>query len=81
MLLADTLPGATVDLSNNGAEVSGVVQAASMTDNGLEVTVNGAEYPATDIVNVDQTSAQAVAAAAAAANASTNSTTNNTTSN
>ena len=69
--LASTLPGASVQLSVNGATVSGAVQNASIDSGTLYVTINGTQYPASDLIAVTQTAAQAQAAAAAAAGSTT----------
>jgi hypothetical protein len=65
MELAGTLPGSTVVLNVNGAPVSGLVQNASIQNATLYVTIGGVQYPATDLVSVTQTQAQAAASAAA----------------
>jgi flagellar basal-body rod modification protein FlgD len=74
MELAGTLPGSTVELSVNGSTVSGVVENASIQNATLTLTINGTQYPASDLVSITQTQAQAQAAAANAANTGTTST-------
>jgi flagellar hook assembly protein FlgD len=63
--LADSLPGATVEVDNNGNYTSGVVQSARVDSSNLGVyfTVGGTEYPSSDLYSIAQTAAQAVAAA------------------
>jgi hypothetical protein len=73
MQLAGTLPGSTVVLSVNGAPVSGVVQNASIQNATLTLTIDGVQYPATDLVSITQTQAQAAAAAASTSTSSTSS--------
>ena len=63
--LAGSLPGATVDLSVNGADVNGVVQKTTITSSGINLTIDGQDYPSSDLISVDQTAAQAAAIAAA----------------
>jgi len=63
MELAGTLPGSTVELSVNGNTVSGVVQNASIQNATLSLTIDGVQYPASDLVSITQTQAQAQAAA------------------
>jgi flagellar hook assembly protein FlgD len=65
--LAGTLPGSTVELSVNGQAVTGTVSGANITNGALYVTINGTQYPASELVAITQTQAQAQAAAAAAA--------------
>jgi flagellar hook assembly protein FlgD len=67
--LVETLPGSTVQVDNNGAMSSGVVQSARVdaTTLGVYFTVGGTEYPSSDLYSVQQTAAQTAAAAAAAA--------------
>jgi flagellar basal-body rod modification protein FlgD len=79
MQLAGSLPGSTVILNNNGAAVSGVVTNAQIENATLYVTVGGKSYPASDLVQVTQSQAEAIAAAQAAANSSTTSGTNGST--
>ena len=62
--LAQAMPGDTVTLSANNQTVSGVVQATTITSNGINVTVDGTQYPTSDITAINQTAAQAAAAAA-----------------
>jgi flagellar hook assembly protein FlgD len=59
MQLAGTLPGSTVVLDDNGSAVSGVVSNASIENATLYITVNGTQYPASDLVSITQTQAQA----------------------
>lgn len=62
--LADSLPGATVEVDNNGNYTSGVVQSARVDASNLGVyfTVGGTEYPSADLYSIAQTAAQASAA-------------------
>jgi len=79
MQLAGSLPGSTVVLNNNGAAVSGVVTNAQIENATLYITVNGTSYPASDLVQITQSQAEAIAAAQSAAqNSSTNSGTSST---
>ena len=66
--LVETLPGSTVQVDNNGVMSSGLVQSARVdsTTLGVYFTVNGTEYPSSDLYSVDQTAAQTAAATAAA---------------
>jgi flagellar basal-body rod modification protein FlgD len=64
IVLAGSLPGSTVELNNNGALVSGTVTGAQIENATLYVTVNGTQYPASDITAITQTQAQASAASA-----------------
>jgi len=75
MELAGTLPGSTVELSVNGATVSGVVQNASIQNATLSLTIDGVQYPASDLVSITQTQAQAQAASAATSGTSGTTTT------
>jgi flagellar basal-body rod modification protein FlgD len=61
--LAGSLPGSTVELNVNGDTVSGQVTGAQIENATLYITVNGTQYPATDLMAVTQTQAQAQAAA------------------
>jgi flagellar hook assembly protein FlgD len=65
--LAESLPGDTVEVDNNGAYSSGVVQSARLnaSDDGVYFTVGGTEYPLSDLysVNGNQTTAETTAAA------------------
>src|ERR1700761_1093117 len=81
MQLAGSLPGSTVILNNNGTAVSGVVTNAQIENATLYITVGGKSYPASDLVQVTQSQAEALAAAQSAANSSTNTGTNGSTSN
>jgi flagellar hook assembly protein FlgD len=66
--LANALPGATVEVNNNGANVTGVVQKTAVDANGgLDLIINGKSYLSSTLVSIDQTQAQAAVAAAAAA--------------
>jgi flagellar basal-body rod modification protein FlgD len=67
MQLASSLPGSTVTLNNNGTAVSGQVTGAAIENATLYVTVNGTQYPATDLVSVTESQAEAIAAAQIAA--------------
>jgi flagellar hook assembly protein FlgD len=70
--LANALPGATVEVNNNGTGVTGVVQQTAVDANGgLDLIINGQSYPSTDLVSINQTQAQAAVAAAASAAAGT----------
>ena len=61
--LAETLPGATVKVDDNGNYTTGVVQSARVDSSNLGVyfTVGGTEYPSTDLYSVEQTAAQSTA--------------------
>jgi len=63
-LLAQSLPGATVEVDNNGVYTTGVVQSARVDKSNLGVyfTVNGTEYPSADLYSIQQTAAQSAAA-------------------
>jgi len=58
--LAESLPGATVEVDNNGVDSTGVVQSARVDSSNLGVyfTVNGTEYPSADLYSIQQTAAQ-----------------------
>ncbi len=73
MQLAGELPGSTVALSVNGNSVTGVVQNATIQNSTLYLTINGTQYPASDLTAITQTAAQT---AAAGTNAATNTTSN-----
>jgi flagellar hook assembly protein FlgD len=62
--LVESLPGATVVVSNNGTQSTGVVQSARIdpTTGAVDFTVGGVEYPSTDLYSVEQTAAQTTAA-------------------
>jgi len=62
-LLAQSLPGATVEVDNNGVYTSGVVQSARVDKSNLGVyfTVNGTEYPSGDLYSIQQPAAQTAA--------------------
>jgi flagellar basal-body rod modification protein FlgD len=60
--LAGTLPGSTVSLDVNGNTVTGQVTAAQIQNATLYLTINGTQYPATDLTSISQTQAQASAA-------------------
>ena len=57
--LAQSLPGATVEVSDNGNAVNGVVQSARVDSStgGVYFTVGGTEYPSADLYAVEQTAA------------------------
>ncbi len=59
--LVGSLPGATVEVDNNGVFSTGVVQSAQVdpTTLGVEFTVNGTQYPIADLYSVQQTAAAA----------------------
>jgi len=63
--LAESLPGATVEVDNNGVYTSGLVQSARVDSSNLGVyfTVGGTEYPSADLYSIQQTAAQNAAAA------------------
>jgi len=65
--LAESLPGATVQVDNNGAYSTGVVQSSRVDASSLGVyfTVNGTEYPSADLYSIQQTAAQTAAGAGA----------------
>jgi len=66
--LAQAMPGSTVIVTDSsGNNFTGPVQQTIIDSNGVNVVVNGVEYPSSDVVSVTQTEAQAAAAAAAAA--------------
>ena len=71
MQLAGSLPGSTVTLNDNGTAVSGLVTGAAIENATLYVTVNGTQYPASDLVSVTQSQAEAIAAAQSSATSST----------
>ena len=73
MQLAGSLPGSTVILNNNGAQVSGLVTNAQIENATLYITVGGKSYPAADLVQVTQSQAEALAASQSAASSSTSS--------
>jgi flagellar hook assembly protein FlgD len=62
--LAESLPGATVNISDNGVTSSGVVQSARLdtSTQAVDFTVGGKEYPISDLYSIQQTAAQAAAA-------------------
>jgi len=61
--LVETLPGATVEISDNGTTSTGVVQSARVDSStgAVYFTVNGTEYPSSDLYSVEQTAAQTAA--------------------
>jgi flagellar hook assembly protein FlgD len=63
--LVETLPGATVEISDNGTNSTGVVQSARVdaSTGAVYFTVGGTEYPSADLYSVEQTAAQTAAAA------------------
>ena len=74
-LLGNALPGATVEVNDNGVTVTGVVQKTAVDQNGgLDLIINGKSYLSTNLLSIDQTQAQAAVAAAAAATANTTTT-------
>jgi flagellar hook assembly protein FlgD len=75
--LAESLPGDTVNISDNGATSSGVVQSARVdpTTGGVDFTVNGVEYPSTDLYSIQQTAAQTSAGGSGTSSTGTTSTT------
>jgi flagellar hook assembly protein FlgD len=76
--LAQTLPGTTVEVSDNGNTVQGVVQSARVDSStgGVYFTVGGTEYPSADLYSINQTAAETTAQAlTGAATATTNTTT------
>jgi len=78
--LAASLPGATVEVSYNGTASMGVVQSARVdgSTGAVYFTVNGSEYPSSDLYSINSTAAQNAAAAGAAASTTTGSTTSTT---
>jgi flagellar hook assembly protein FlgD len=64
--LVETLPGATVNIADNGVDSSGVVQSARVDSStgAVYFTVGGTEYPSSDLYSIQQTAAQNAAAAA-----------------
>jgi flagellar hook assembly protein FlgD len=66
-MLANSLPGATVSVNNNGVTVTGVVQSTAVDPNGgLDLVINGQSYLSSNLLSINQTQAQAAVAAAAA---------------
>ena len=67
--LAESLPGATVEVSDNGTDSTGVVQSARVdpSTGGVDFTVGGTEYPSSDLYAITQTAAAAAAATTPAA--------------
>jgi flagellar hook assembly protein FlgD len=63
--LAESLPGATVEISDNGTSSQGVVQSARVDSStgGVFFTVDGTEYPSADLYAIEQTAAQTAAQA------------------
>jgi flagellar basal-body rod modification protein FlgD len=58
--LAQQLPGATVSVTDaSGNTVTGVVQNTTVTTGGVNVTINGVTYPASDIVGIQPTATTA----------------------
>jgi flagellar hook assembly protein FlgD len=71
--LANALPGATVEVNDNGVTVTGLVTKTAVDQNGgLDLIINGKAYQSSNLLSVDQTQAQAAVAAAAAAAAANN---------
>jgi flagellar hook assembly protein FlgD len=66
--LAESLPGATVEVSANGNAAEGVVQSARVdgSTGGVFFTVGGTEYPSSDLYAINETAAQTAAQAAGA---------------
>jgi len=58
--LAQSLPGATVEVSDNGVTSSGVVQSARVDgpSGAVFFTVDGTEYPSADLYSIEQTASQ-----------------------
>jgi flagellar hook assembly protein FlgD len=80
--LAQTMPGSTVSVTDStGNTYSGPVQQTIIDSNGVNVVINGVEYPSSDITAVSQSEAQAAAASAATAAAGTTGTTGTTSTN
>jgi flagellar hook assembly protein FlgD len=54
--LAESLPGENVEVSDNGATTSGVVQSARVdgSTGGVFFTVGGTEYPSSDLYSINQ---------------------------
>jgi hypothetical protein len=75
MQLAGSLPGSTVVLNVNGSTVSGVVSGAAIENSTLFVTIDGKQFPASDLVSVTQSQAQALAGNPATSSTGTPSTT------
>jgi flagellar hook assembly protein FlgD len=51
--LAQQLPGSTVSLTDSsGNNISGVVTGTTVSTNGVNVTINGVTYPASDITGI-----------------------------
>jgi len=61
--LAGTLPGSTVTLNDNGNTVSGQVTAATIQNATLSITVNGQQYPATELMTITPASTASTPAA------------------
>jgi flagellar hook assembly protein FlgD len=61
--LAQSLPGATVEVSDNGNTSTGVVQSAryDTSSGNVYFTVDGTEYPSSDLYSIEQTAAQTAA--------------------
>ncbi len=62
--LAGSLPGATVEVDDNGVTSTGVVTNARVdgSTGAVFFTVNGTEYPSSDLYAIQQTAAQTAAA-------------------
>jgi flagellar hook assembly protein FlgD len=70
--VAQAMPGSTVTITDSsGNTFTGPVQQTIIDGNGVNVVVNGIEYPSADVTGVTQSEAQNAAAAAAAAAAAT----------
>jgi len=66
--LAESLPGQTVQVDNNGVYSTGVVQSArvDVSTLGVYFTVNGTEYPSGDLYSIQQAAAATTGLAAPA---------------
>jgi len=73
--VASQLPGETVELDNNGAAVTGVVQSTSLSNGAVSVNINGQAYPISDLVGIAPTASQAAAASGNGSSTGTTSTT------
>jgi hypothetical protein len=76
--LAQTMPGSTISVTDtSGNTYSGPVQQTIIDSSGVNVVINGVEYPSSDITAVSQSEAQAAAAAATPAAGTTGTTSSN----
>jgi flagellar hook assembly protein FlgD len=58
--LAQQLPGSTVSLTDSsGDRISGVVSGTTVSTNGVNVTINGVSYPASDITAIQPSTSTA----------------------